>query len=209
MDYPFGYKALQYFARRSFAPTILSFDRKDKSRRVELWGVTDELKQKSGYYDLTLMTLGGDTIKSERFDVAIAPNSSVRLFDASFEELLGGADAADVILVADGVIDGVEMRDVMCFLPYKDMDFPEADIEIVSVEKCAYGRKITLKAGNFVKALFIETDLRQSDNASDAYFDMLPGEEKSVVLHFDDNDANVEYRLTNLNDIIVKHGKGR
>ncbi len=207
MDYPFGYKALQYFARRSFAPTILSFDRKDRSRRVELWGVTDELKQKTGYYDLTLMTLGGDTIKSERFDLTIAPNSSVRLFDASFDELLGGADAADVILVADGVIDGVEMRDVLCFLPYKEMNFPKADIKIVAEEKCADGRRVTLKAANFVKALFVETDLQQSDNASDAYFDMLPGQQKTVLLHFDDNDAAVEYRLTNLNDIVVNHGK--
>ncbi|MEF9949990.1 MAG: glycoside hydrolase family 2 protein, partial [Mucinivorans sp.] len=48
------WKALQYYARRSFAPTAISFEKIDSTGEVRLWGVTDELIERRGSVKLTL-----------------------------------------------------------------------------------------------------------------------------------------------------------
>lgn len=202
MDYPFGYKALHYFARRSFAPVLLSLDMDGKSGTVELWGVNDELEERKGGYTLTLMTFGGDTLSSRNGRLALPKGSSAMLFSCSAEELLKGADPRKVVLVCDGEIDGRRVRTSLLFRPYKELELPEADIRIVSVEKCADCQRVTLEAGNFVKAVVLEPSVRQADNSSDAYFDMLPGERKTVTVCLEDNRADADYRIVNLNDMI-------
>lgn len=207
MDYPFGYKALQYFAKESFAPTIFSFDKEEASGRVELWGLNDRLESRKGEYRLTLMTLDGDTLSTSEHKCEIPANASIKLFDEAIDTVLNGADPKKVVLVCDGVIEDEPCRKLFFFLPYKDIDWPEADIEIVSIEKGNDRQTVTLKAGNVVKAVLLETKQEQTDNASDAYFDMLPGEVKSVDLHFVNNNSTVDYKTTNLNDIIAKYKK--
>ena len=198
MDYPFGYQALHYFVRDAFAPTVLSLNADERSGKVELWGVTDELREKRGEYTLTLMTFGGDTLSCRRDLFSIAPGSSVKLFESSADVLLGGADPCKTLLVCTGSIDGEQFRTSLLFRPYKELELPEADIKIVSVEKCADCQRVTLEAAGFVKAVVLEPSVRQTDNASDAYFDMLPKERKTVTLYLEDNTADADYRIRRL-----------
>ncbi len=198
MDYPFGYKALHYFVRDAFAPTVLSLNADERSGKLELWGVTDELREKRGEYTLTLMTFGGDTLSCRRDLFSIAPGSSVKLFESSADVLLGGADPCKTLLVCTGSIDGEQFRTSLLFRPYKELELPDADIKIVSVEKCADCQRVTLEASGFAKAVVLEPSVRQTDNASDAYFDMLPKERKTVTLYLEDNTADADYRIRRL-----------
>ena len=86
----------------------------------------------------------------------------------------------------------------LLFRPYKELELPEADIKIVSVEKCADCQRVTLEAAGFAKAVVLEPSVRQTDNASDAYFDMLPKERKTVTLYLEDNTADADYRIRRL-----------
>lgn len=198
MDYPFGYKALHYFVRDAFAPTVLSLNADERSGKVELWGVTDELREKRGEYTLTLMTFGGDTLSCRRDLFSIAPGSSVKLFESSADVLLGGADPCKTLLVCTGSVDGEQVRTSLLFRPYKELELPDADIKIVSVKKCADCQRVTLEAAGFAKAVVLEPSVRQTDNASDAYFDMLPKERKTVTLYLEDNTADADYRIRRL-----------
>ena len=202
MDYPFGYKALQYFAKNSFAPTLLSFDQEDKTRRVELWGITDRLTNQDGTYTLSLMDFNGNILWSENREAHIQANSSVKLLDESRENILKGADPKKVILVAEGEIDGQPVRSLCYFLPYKDLELPRADYE-VKYHKNGPQVTATLKANNLLKAVLFEADVPQT-NPSDAYFDMLPGETRTVTLHFetDEPENKLNIRVKTLNDLL-------
>ncbi|MFI3267906.1 MAG: glycoside hydrolase family 2 protein [Rikenellaceae bacterium] len=205
MDYPYGYKALQYFAIGSFAPSIFSFDLEEKDEVVELWGITDELVDKTGKVNLSLRDFSGKTLWSEDFDVNIPANTSKIIVERSTKDMLQGANPKDVVLVAEGNINGVNLRKIFYFLPYKDLNFPKADYT-VSYEKNGKNVKATIKANNLIKAVLFEGEVTQGDNPSDAYFDMLPGEEKVVNLVFDEDKSIEELGImvTNLNDIIRK-----
>lgn len=204
MDYPYGYKALQYFAINSFAPTILSFDKEDKTDRVELWGVTDELEEKKGSYTLTLMTFTGDTLWSEKAEALIPANKSVRLIDRPTAEVLKGANPKDVVLVAEGTFGDKDMRTLFYFLPYKELNLPAADYQ-VTYNKVGKKVEATIKSNNLVKAVLFESDAMQL-NPSNAYFDLLPGEEQTIILNFEEDVPTEKQKIwvTNLNDVMLK-----
>ncbi len=196
VDYPSGYKALQYFAMHSFAPTILSFNFKDKEERVEIWGVTDELEQKSGSYELSLIEMQeGKELWHETEDFIIPSNSSIKLLDRSTAELLKGNKASETVLkLSYELSDGVSYSKMFYFLPYKDINFPtpqytmEQNIQGTTVE-------VTIKAETLLKAVVVESDQLQADNPSDSFFDMSPGEVKSVTLTFDREYTSQELNL--------------
>lgn len=208
MDYPYGYKALQYFAISSFAPTIMSFDLESKTDVVELWGITDELEDKTGKVALSLRDFSGNTLWNEYIDVNIPANTSKIIVERPVKEILKGANPKDVVLVAESEIDGVKMRKLFYFLPYKDINFPKADYT-VNYEKDGKSVKATIKANNLLKAVVLQGAVTQGDNPSDAYFDMLPGDEKVVNLVFDEDKSIEELgiEVTNLNDLILKYKK--
>ncbi|MFI3261563.1 MAG: glycoside hydrolase family 2 protein [Rikenellaceae bacterium] len=208
LDYPYGYKALQYFAINSFAPSIFSFDLEEKDEIVELWGITDEIVDKTGKVNLSLRDFSGKTLWVEDFDVNIPANTSKIIVERSTKDMLKGANPKDVVLVAEGDINGVQLRKIFYFLPYKELNFPKADYT-VDYKKDGKNITATIKANNLIKAVLFEGDVTQGDNASDAYFDMLPGDEKTVNLVFDEDKPIEELGITvtNLNDIIIKYSK--
>ena len=186
MDYPYNYKALQFFAIHSFAPTILSFNFMDKEQRVELWGITDELTDKKGNYELSLIEMkSGNVFWSEKRVFDIPANTSVELVNKSVKELLDGKSAKDYVLKLVYNIEGGESFSKMFyFLPYKDINFPAPKFDIEYVQK---GNKVevTITANTLLKAVLLESDVLQSENPTDAYFDMYPGESKVITLTFD------------------------
>lgn len=179
------WKALQYYARRSFAPTALSFEKIDSTSRVRLWGVTDELQAKSGIVSLRLIDFKGKELWRDSMVVDIPRNGNQMIFERTERELLGGADARSVVLVAEALVGGVPMRTMHYFVPFKSLRLPKPSftLELTSVEGTS---KVTatIRAENMLKSVLLEADKLQG-RASDAYFDMLPGETRTVELIFD------------------------
>lgn len=179
------WKALQYYARRSFAPTALSFEKIDSTSRVRLWGVTDELQAKSGIVSLQLIDFKGKELWRDSLVVDIPRNGNQMIFERTERELLGGADARSVVLVAQATIGGVPMRTMHYFVPFKNLRLPKPSftLELTSVEGTSKVMA-TVRAENMLKSVLLEADKLQG-RASDAYFDMLPGETRTVELIFD------------------------
>lgn len=186
MDYPYGYKALQFFAIKSFAPTILSYNYKDKEGVVELWGVTDELEDKTGSYTVSLIDFEGNSIWDVTEKFKIGQNSSVKLDSRSIDELLAGKSGDEVALKLTYKIDGSDNEESKIFLfkPYKEVKFAEPKFDVQYKQE---GSKVvaTITAKTLLKAVVFESDFTQQ-NPSDAYFDMYPGQTKVVTLTFDE-----------------------
>ena len=201
------WKALQFQAKRSFAPTILSFERVDSTATCRLWGITDKLdKPQTGKISVTLMDFEGKKIKEQLVDVEVEPNTSEMLFAISDLQLLEGNDPSKVLLVAEGELSGTPVRAIYYFTQFKNLDLPEPKYDVQYTQKDnVVTAKITAKT--MLKSVLFEADALQN-NPSDGYFDMLAGETKTVILNFIENKSVEEYGIfvTTLNPLV--HQKG-
>lgn len=183
MDSRYRWKALQYYARRSFAPTLLSFERVDSSATAVLWAITDKRTPQAGDVSLRLMDFGGEVLWDSTLRATVAANGNAELLRRADTELLGGRDAKRVCLVAEGTIGGDTLRSVYWFVPFKELALPAADFTVSYRQTGPRCVEATLHAHNLLKSVLFDAEALQ-DNPSDAYFDLLPGETKRVQLHF-------------------------
>lgn len=185
MDSRYRWKALQYYAVRSFAPTLLSFERVDSTQTAVLWAITDKLQDLAGSVSLKLQDFSGKVLWDSTLRVNLPANSNLELLREADAALLRGlsADGRDVCLVADGVIGGDTLRSIYWFVPFKDLGLPKADYTVSYKKTGARSVEATLRANNLLKSVLFDAEALQ-DNPSDAYFDVLPGETKTVVLNF-------------------------
>ncbi len=184
MDSRYRWKALQYYARRSFAPTLLSFERVDSTATAVLWGITDRLQPQTGSVSLRLMDFGGEVLWDSVLRAEVAANSNLELLRCTDAELLRGLnDGRGVCLVADGTIGGDTLRSIYWFVPFKELALPKADYTVSYRQTGLRSVEAVLKANKLLKSVLFEAEAVQ-DNPSDAYFDLLPGESKTVVLNF-------------------------
>lgn len=188
MDSRMRFKALQYYAIRSFAPTALSFEQVDSTKTVKLYGVTDKLEATKGDVELTLMDFSGKVLWNENLVLDIPRNGNQLIAQFTQKELLKGASPRQVVLVATSNAGGSPMRALYYFVPMKDLQLPKAVLGAgYTVDYIKNGTgKVTanITAKNLLRAVLFEADALQS-NASDAYFDMLPGESRTIELNFE------------------------
>lgn len=207
MDSEMRWKALQYYAVNSFAPTALSFEAIDSTSQVKLWGVTDELKSRTGDVKLTLVDFNGKVLWTEQLALNIPRNANQEILFSTAAELLKGASPRQVALVAQTVVDGKPLRAIHYFVPFKDLQLPKvADKSDYTVDyvKGDNGKvTATIKANKLLKNVLFEAAKIQN-NASDAYFDMLAGESRTIELSFK-QDAPIEELgifVTTLNNLV-------
>ena len=86
-------------------------------------------------------------------------------------------------LVAEGVVGGDTLRSIYWFVPLKDLQLPKADYTVTYRQTGPRSVAATLTARNLLKSVLFEAEALQ-DNPSDAYFDMLPGETRTITLNF-------------------------
>ncbi|MEG0163455.1 MAG: glycoside hydrolase family 2 protein, partial [Mucinivorans sp.] len=142
------------------------------------------LRERKGEVVLTLMDFKGKKLWSETKKINIPRNGNEMILHSKAEDLLRGASPSDVVLVADAVIDGVNLRALHYFVPFKDLKLPKPGYTIVVSALDNLGRvRVSLKAETILKSVLLEAEKIQG-RASDAYFDMLPGEERDIELQF-------------------------
>lgn len=205
MDSRMRWKALQFYAVKSFAPTIISFEKVDSSATTRLWGITDDLNsQQVGTITVTLQDFNGKVYGSETINANIAANTSKLLVSRPEKEILDVAkvDAKDVMLVARGKLNGQEVESFYYFTPFKNLNLNKADYDVSYDKK---GNKVvaTIKAKTLLKNVLFEAKALQM-NPSDAYFDLLPGETKVVELNFIEDKPVEELGIfvTTLNNLV-------
>jgi beta-mannosidase len=172
------WKALQYHARRFFAPvTVAALRNAEGNTTVSL--LNDRATLREGELRLRVMDLAGKVMREERKTVTLAPLASTKLADYTDAGLLDGADAASTIAVFDlSVEDEPLARDIVWFKPAKDIAWPDPGVR-ATLRKDGDGAVLDLGAQRVARAVWIDfgdLDAEISDNA----LTLLPGESMAL-----------------------------
>lgn len=168
------WKALQFHARRFYAPVAVAALRNAEGRTtVSL--LNDRAHAVKGELRLRVMTLDGKVLRDERKALELAPLSAASLPEYSDADLLGGAEPASTAAVFDLVAEGEPpSRRVVYFKAAKDIRWPAPGIH-AQLKRDGAGYQLELRATNLARGVWIgfgETDAEVSDNA----LTLLPGE---------------------------------
>jgi beta-mannosidase len=168
------WKALQFHARRFFAPVALAALR-DAQGRTVVSLLNDRTRAVRGELHLQLLGLDGKLLRSERKAVQLAPLSATAAASYGDAELLGGADPAATVAVFELRAQGEPAsRGVVYFKAAKDMAWRDPGLR-TQLRRAPRGYVLELQAARLARAVWIDfgdTDAALSDNA----LTLLPGE---------------------------------
>ena len=180
IDYFGRWKALQYYARRFYAPILVSPHVEDGALKVYI--VSDKTQTEQGTLRLRLMDFQGKVLLDQTKTVEISPLASQVAAVWPLDKLadVGAADASDVIAVANLSAGGAEIsRNLTYLVPVKNVHLPQAPLGAeISERNGAFEIRITSPVlARSVYLSFGDLDVSLSDN----YFDVLPGE--TIEIH--------------------------
>lgn len=180
MDYYGNWKALHYYAKRSFADEMISID-DTKPGRVDLYLLSDVLRPLEGDISIRIADFDGTLHEVRTHMVSIAGNTTGLVLSLDREQLLRGKDEQRTVMIVELVRKG-EVIDSQkhYFVPFKDMKLTKAQIEITEVAG-SEGTKFHLKTSVLAKQVWLDSN--QEGIFSDNYFDLIPGETKEVSFY--------------------------
>ncbi len=181
IDYDGRWKALQYYARRFYAPILVSPHVEDGSLRVYV--VSDKTTAQPATVRVRLMDFDGKVLLEDKHEVTIEALASKVYLDWPLEKLAesGAADTSRVFIVAELSAGSEEIsRNIVYLAPVKEVHLKAAHLVVttigekgnlrVRVSSPVLARSVYLSFGNL--------DAQVSDN----YFDLLPGETREIAV---------------------------
>jgi beta-mannosidase len=180
IDYYGRWKALQYYARRFYDDILVSPFRHDG--KVDVYVVSDKLQPVSGQIRTRLLDFSGKSLMDKTQDVQIAAQSSAVYFTLDEKGLTANADPKKTFLVFDLAVGGQSVsRNLIFFDTMHDLDLPESVHVDASLESSNGGYAVTLRSPALARSVYLsfgDLDVQPSDN----YFDLLPGEPRTITL---------------------------
>ncbi|MDD3161894.1 MAG: glycoside hydrolase family 2 protein [Bacteroidales bacterium] len=180
IDFYGNWKALQYQAQRAFASPALSF--KDNAGTLQCYVLTDTLMNMEAKCRFRLISFEGQVLSEEMINIPIPANASSLFAEYPVESLIKEDQKRNCCLEAVVTdLGGKELtRRLFFFCKPKEMQLP---VPTIAKELTCEDGKYTLKlkSDKLVKDLFVEIPV-QGARFSDNFFDLLPGEEKEVII---------------------------
>jgi beta-mannosidase len=177
IDYFGRWKALHYAARRFFAPVLVS--PVEENGHVKVFIVSDRRGDMAARLTVRLVDFDGKELSRAEQDVVVKANTSAVVWSGEKRDILRGLDPARVVLVAE-VREGASLlsRNLMWFMKTKDLALPPPELQ-VAVEGHGADATVRMIARRFARAVYLST--AGGEGAfSDNFFDLLPGETKTV-----------------------------
>ena len=179
IDYYGRWKALQYYARRFYAPILVSPHLEDGS--VKVYVVSDKTEAQDATLRVRLMDFDGKVLLEESLPIDVTPLASKVYLDWPLKKLTdaGATDTSRVFVVADLTAGGVSVsRNLIYLAPVKEIHLKKADLQVETVESSG-GYRIRLTSPVLARSVYLSfgnLDVKLSDN----YFDLLPGETAEI-----------------------------
>lgn len=174
------WKALQYIAKRFFAPVMVSACEEDT--KVSLWVSNETTRVQCGKVVWKLKDNKANVIANGETNVEVKPLSSYQAEQIDFSEQLAGAEQRrnTVLEFCFEEDNKILSEGCVCFVKYKHFSFENPCLETKVFEED--GRiKVTVTAENFAK--FVCLNLKETDVVfSDNYFDLTGGNSKTVFV---------------------------
>jgi beta-mannosidase len=177
IDYYGNWKAQQYFAKKAFQDILISPEIDNDI--IEVFVVSDRLEMVSGTVEMDLVSFTGNTLWQKEMQVDIQPNSSVEVFSINKRELDGDYDEKECLFSVElSIEDEVYSSNIIYFHPLKDLDFPDPEWQY-EITEGEGGLDIKFSTVNLAKNIYISAD-GVDGFFSDNFFDLLPGENKTI-----------------------------
>lgn len=172
MDYFGNWKALQYYAKRSFSDVLVSVDG-TKEDRTDVYLISDQLQQVEGQLQVRLIGFDGTVYREEEHAVSLESNSGKQVLTLNNADWLQGHDPAATLLRLElkqkGHADIVQEH---YFAPSKDLGLKQAAIKVTEVQE-SDGSYLVLESDTLAKQVWISTEAEGV--FSDNFFDLIPG----------------------------------
>lgn len=171
VDYSGKWKPLMYEAKRFFAPLAVSI--KENKGSAEVYVINDTLEEKKCRVEFKIMSFGGKVLFEKSAHISSPSVSALSVLKAS----LRGFNKKHCFAIARLYCEGepVSQKTIM-LTPERKAKLKAADITV-----SLSGNELTLKSNTYARKVFIDIK-GSSAPLSDNCFDLLPGEEKKILL---------------------------
>jgi beta-mannosidase len=178
IDYTGRWKALQYFAKRFYAPVLISPIA--DTDNLNFFVVSDLAQPTKATINIELRDFDGNRLSTQSSDVTVFPVMSKAYVSLPLKSLLGGKDPKTVMVYCEVVADGkVISANEYFFDSFKNLNLPTPVIKI-DVVRSANGYKLTVNSDKLAKAVYLST--KTAGFFSDNFVNILP--DKPVVIEF-------------------------
>ena len=176
LDYWGGPKAGWYGLKSGCQPVIVALE---PGKDVFRWSVcNDTLKPVEAIVHLRVQPWSGAARWTREITATIPANSSQVISEIPREEILSKA-GTDSVIVADLACPGGMDRSWYFNGFPKDMAIPPAHLEVSDRQREGDHGSLTIHTETYARAVTLEADAVYSDN----YFEMMPGETKTITWH--------------------------
>jgi beta-mannosidase len=178
VDYFGRWKALQYYARRFYAPVLLSPH--VEGGEVKVYVVSDRTEPLRAELRVRLLDFDGRALSETTNPVEVAPLASGAYQTLSVNTLLQGQDPSKVFLHCELLEGGLPVSsNTVFFKPFKELRLPAPNVS-TQVARAAGGTVVTLSADTLARGVYLSAEGLEGSFA-DNFFDLLPGRKLSVA----------------------------
>ncbi|MCX6244038.1 MAG: glycoside hydrolase family 2 protein [Bacteroidetes bacterium] len=175
-DYYGREKALHYFLKNEYGTLLVSPILQDNTMKVFV--VSDSLKECQADLHLRLQDFSGNVHFDTTLAIHVEPNASKLYYEFPFRQLIRIFNPCQLVFTADLMMGGKYIsRNNYYFQPVKDLELEKPVIRR-TVKKLQDGYAITLSTDKLAKNVWLTSTMK--GNFSDNFFDLLPGETRTV-----------------------------
>ncbi len=199
IDYYGRWKALQYAARKAFAPTIVTFSEEGKSMKV--FAVNDLLDEIKAELEIDVFSFTGQKVFSNKKEVIVLPNASTELATYSIKDLFNGIHKNEGYVVSRIKNNEELIASNIYYAVYpKKLELSKPDINI-SIRRVKDAYMIVLQTDVLAKNVYLSSPVE--GHFTDNYFDLLSEEKKTVFfIPGEDTENNIpEIQILTLADL--------
>jgi beta-mannosidase len=181
IDYYGRWKALQYYARRFYAPLLVSPHIENGS--VRFYVVSDKTTAQPATLRARLMDFDGKVLLEETHNITVDPLMSTVYLDWPLARLTqaGAADTSRVFVVADLTSGSDQLSQNLTYLaPTKEVHLKPAHLTVETAGNNG-SYKIRISSPVLARSVYLSfggLDAEVSDN----YFNLLPGETREITV---------------------------
>ncbi|ODP28061.1 Beta-mannosidase [Paenibacillus nuruki] len=177
MDYYGRWKAVQYYAKRSFEDILISIDQ-SVSGKVDIHLVSDLIAPKSLTVRVKVLGLDGTLYKEMPQSLTLAGGEAIKVLSVTTEQLLGDVHPAEAILVAElEHEDQLIHTEIAYFVSAPELALQQPHLQIVETEVDGV---VAYQLTTDVLARQVWLSSENEGIFSDNFFDLIPGVTKIV-----------------------------
>lgn len=175
IDYYGRWKALQYYARRAYAP-ILASPYIDEQGNIVVKAVSDRAECFNGELEAIVMDFDGNRLVSQKMDCSVQANGTADITKIDGKELEGNR-----FLLVRMTENGKTVSENTFFSRYaNDYEYGRVSVNIEAV-RTHDGVELTVTSDRLARGFCMYTD-NDKDFFEDNYIDLVPGSEYKIMV---------------------------